>query len=252
MSRPDADEADYLARYRPDAFERPSLAVDVVLLRMRASELEVLLLQRSQHPFRGCWALPGGFVRIDESLDAAAARVLAEKAGLAQPEPWLEQLKAFGRPDRDPRMRVVTVAYFALVDAGRVEVVAPTRPHSAVWARVRVEDNADEPFHVMGPAGERLELGFDHAAILREAFRVLRDRIDGPVLGFQLLPPQFTLRELQAVHEAVLGRPLNKDSFRRKILASGLVAPTGEREDAVGHRPAERYRIVAGREIPGP
>jgi len=231
-----SDEAAFLASYDAEGFERPSLAVDVVLLTVIDRSLQVLVIRRDQHPFAGCWTLPGGFVGIDESLSDAARRVLADKTGLRGV--FLEQLHAFGDPGRDPRMRIVSVGYVALVDASR----APEGPGR--WARVEV------PWAGVtgGPVtvsvdDEPQPLGFDHDRIAGTAVRRLRERLDASPIGFQLLPERFTLRELQAVHETILGHGVNKDSFRRRMLATGQLEATGEREQAVGHRPAELYRF---------
>ena len=234
------DEARFLARYDPKKFERPSVTVDVVLLTVQAGRLSTLLIRREQHPFRGRWALPGGFVRMTESLDAAAARVLAEKAGLGRV--WLEQLYTFGSLDRDPRTRVISIAYYALVsderlaakkpDTGRVmaEIVVPWEGETGGGVELRGED---------GP----LTLAFDHAQIVGTAIKRIRGKLDYAPIGFQLLPERFTLFDLQRVHETVLGRSVNKDSFRRRMLASGMLEASGEMQQDVGHRPAELYQF---------
>ena len=225
------DGAAFLARYDAARFPHPSLAVDVVLLTVDRGALRALLIRRAAHPFAGTWTLPGGFVGIDEALDAAAARVLRVKVGLEQV--FVEQLHTFGDPGRDPRTRIVSVAYIALVDAARAPV------GHGVWAAVDASDPA-----VVVADGQPLTLGFDHAAILAAARARLRSRIDAGAIGAQLLPSTFTLRQLQDVHEAVLGQPTNKDSFRRRMLATGQLEATGAREGDVGHRPAELYRFV--------
>ncbi len=236
-------EADYLAAYDAEAFERPSVAVDVALISASEGALRVLLVERSEHPQRGRWALPGGFVAPNESLDEAAERVLAVKARLTGV--FLEQLYTFGDPTRDPRTRVISVAYYALVDAATWDRAARDTEKLRV-ARLVVpwEGETGGPVEARDPDDRPLALAFDHEQILGMAVRRLRGKLDYAPIGFQLLPPQFTLRRLQDVHETILGRPLNKDSFRRRMLASGNLEATGEREECVGHRPAERYRIA--------
>lgn len=225
---------------RPKAFAdypKPSVAVDVVCLTVQEGALSVLLYERTIEPERHSYALPGGFVQIDEGLDAAAARLLRDKAGLT--EVFLEQLYTFGDPRRDPRGRVITVAYYALLDAPRFQAA------TAVPARVDVPwlGETGGPVEVR-LSGRRLPLFLDHADILGLAIKRLRGKLDYSPVGFQLLPREFTLRALQDVHEAVRGEPVNKDSFRRRMLATGLLEATGARESEVLHRPAELYRFV--------
>jgi 8-oxo-dGTP diphosphatase len=236
-----SEEQAFLEAYDPKAFDRPSLAVDVAILTVIEGGLEVALVQRTEHPHLGRWALPGGFVRMNESLDKAATRVLREKAGLA--DVYLEQLYTFGEPARDPRTRVVSVAYYALVDPLRL---APTGDASLKFGRIVVpwEGETGGPVEVRDADGHDMPLAFDHADILGMAVKRIRGKLDYTPIGFQLLSETFTLRRLQDVHETILGRTLNKDSFRRRMLASGLLGATGERETEVGHRPAELYRFM--------
>jgi 8-oxo-dGTP diphosphatase len=238
-----SEERDFLAAYDAEEFDRPSLAVDVAILTVIERGLEVALVQRGEHPHRGRWALPGGFVRMDESLDRAAARVLGDKAGLR--DVYLEQLYTFGDPGRDPRTRVITVAYYALADHARLEQQR-TGDRSLVFGRIAVpwEGETGGPVEVRDAEAGDMPLAFDHADILGMAVKRIRGKLDYTPIGFQLLPETFTLRRLQDVHETVLGRSLNKDSFRRRMLASGLLEATGERETEVGHRPAELYRFT--------
>jgi 8-oxo-dGTP diphosphatase len=231
---PRDSEAAFLASYDASKFERPSVTVDVALLTVAERRLQTLVLRRPQHPFKGRFALPGGFVGIDEPLDRAADRILREKTGLLRV--YLEQLYTFGDPHRDPRTRVITVAYYALVDRGRLgdELATVGVP----WA-----GETGGPVELWSSSGERLPLAFDHADILGMAVKRIRGKLDYTPIGFQLLPERFTLLDLQRVHETVLSRPLNKDSFRRRMLASGLLEATGESEKDVDHRPAELYRF---------
>ncbi|NTW28520.1 MAG: NUDIX domain-containing protein [Coriobacteriia bacterium] len=230
------DDREFLATYDSTQFERLSVAVDVVLLSVFDGVLRVLVVERDEPPQQGKWALPGTFVRTDESLDEAARRALATKAQISNV--FVEQLYTFGAPERDPRTRVISVTHYALV--------APERLGDADLRRVRVpwEGEAGGPVEVVDSQGSRLPLAFDHAEILGMAVKRLRGKLDYSPIGFQLLPERFTLRRLQDVHETILGRPLNKDSFRRRMLASDQLEATGEREDDVEHRPAELYRFI--------
>jgi 8-oxo-dGTP diphosphatase len=237
----DTEEA-FLASYDISQFDRPSLAVDVVVLSAAAGALEVVVYRRKEHPARGRYALPGGFVRLDESLDRAAARLLRDKAGLAGV--FIEQLYTFGAPGRDPRGRIVTVAYYALVAAERVRAAAEEVGAQVARVRVPWPREAGGEVELLDGGGRELPLAFDHALIVGMAVKRIRGKLDDSPIGFQLLPTEFTLRQLQDVHEAIRGEPLNKDSFRRKMLMSGVLEATGERERDAAHRPAELYRFV--------
>ena len=186
--------------------------------------------------------MPGGFVGIDESLEGAAQRVLAEKAGVNGI--FLEQLFTFGAVDRDPRTRVISVSYYALVEPGTLDRAAQ-EDSDLLFADLGVnwQGETGGPAFARDGAGKQLPLALDHAEILGVAVKRLRGKLNYTPVGFQLLPTDFTLRRLQEVHETILGRPLNKDSFRRRMLSSGLLEATGRREDAVGHRPAELYKF---------
>ncbi len=223
---------------------RYAVAVDVVLLSAFEGDLFTVLVRRKEAPFRGQWALPGAFVQTDESLEATAQRVLRDKAGTG--DVFLEQLYTFGAPRRDPRGRVVTVAHYALVDRRRFEAVRGGAGAAAGVARISVpwEGETGGPVEVVGLDGLPLALAFDHADILGMAVKRVRGKLDYTPIGFQLLPETFTLAQLQEVHETVLGWPLNKDSFRRRMLASGQLEATGEVQREVQHRPAELYRFV--------
>lgn len=229
------EELDFLRSYDPGAFERPSVAVDVVLLTVRDGSLWTLLYRRPEHPDQGRFALPGGFVGIDEALDAAAGRLLAAKATVQ--DVFLEQLYTFGDPARDPRMRVVAVVYYALVPEQVFEHA------TGVQARLRVswEGEAGGPVEALGDDGEPLPLAFDHAAMVGTAVQRIRGKLSYVPIAFELLPTTFTLLQARRVYEAIRGRPLNKDSFRKTLLGSGLVEATGDRQVGVG-RPAAVYR----------
>jgi len=204
---------------------RPALTVDCVVFGVEEGALKVLLIQRDLEPFRGRWALPGGFVRLDESLDEAALRELREETGLDRV--YLEQLYTFGTVDRDPRERVVSVAYCALVRLSDHQVKAATDARAAAWFTLE-----DVP-----------RLAFDH----REILEVARDRLQGKLryrpIGFELLPPRFTLTQLQTLYETILERPVDKRNFRKKVLATGLLEGLEEVQQGVAHRAAQLFRF---------
>jgi len=206
-------------------YPRPSLTVDAVVFGLDDEDLKVLLIQRDLPPFEGQWALPGGFVRIDETLEQAVKRELREETGLASV--YLEQLFTFGDLDRDPRERTVTVAYYALVNLRDHRVQAATDARNAAW--FAVEDVA--------------KLAFDHVRILRRALERLRGKVRYQPIGFELLPDKFTLGQLQALYEKVLDRPLDKRNFRKKILGMGILVELDEIESDVAHRAARLYRF---------
>jgi 8-oxo-dGTP diphosphatase len=239
----ETDESRFLADYDPNAFERLSVAVDVALVSAFDGHLYTLLTRRREHPHKDRWSLPGGFVGPSESLDDAAARTLRDKAGLSNV--FLEQLYTFGDPHRDPRTRVISVAYYALIEKARF-VNTAARGDAVITPRLRVPWRGETggAVHPIGADGHDLPLAFDHADILGVAVKRLRGKLDYAPIGFQLLGETFTLLDLQRVHETVLGRTLNKDSFRRRMLASGLLKATGRAQQGVEHRPAELFRFA--------
>ena len=202
----------------------PAVTADVVVFTVEAGRLAVVLIRRAEWPHAGKWALPGGFVGIDESLKRAAWRELREETGLNAA--YLEQLGAFGRPDRDPRERVITVVYIALVPADRLDLQAGSDAKEARLFRV----------------DELPELAFDHAKIISHAIERVRDRLDTAGVAMRLMPESFTLPELQRGCEAVAGRRFDKRNFRKKLDALGLVEATGELRQGGAHRPAKLYR----------
>jgi 8-oxo-dGTP diphosphatase len=206
-------------------FARPALTVDVVVFALDEEDLQVMLIQRDLPPFAGEWALPGGFVRVEETLEEAAIRELREESGLA--DIFLEQLYTFSDIERDPRERVVTVAYYALVNLAGHHVQASTDARNAAWF----------------PVGELPELAFDHRQIVEAALERLRGKVRYQPIGFELLPEQFTLRQLQHLYEIVLGRPLDKRNFRKKVLGMGILKDTHEIEKDVAHRAARLFRF---------
>ncbi|WP_342152853.1 NUDIX hydrolase [Methylorubrum sp. SB2] len=233
----------FLAAYDPDAYGRLALTVDVVLMGIRDGQPAVLLLKRAEPPQAGLRALPGGFVGVEETLEAAAERVLCDKAGLSGFH--LEQLYTFGAIGRDPRMRIVSVAYLALLPEAAF-AAAQSNGAGLLPAVIEVPwaGEAGGPVAVRAPdESGSLRLAFDHADILALAILRLRGKLAYSGVGFALLPERFTLRQLQAVHEAILGTPLNKPAFRRRMLDRGWLEPTGEREAGTSFRPPELYRF---------
>lgn len=228
------------ATYDPNAYDRPSVTVDLVLLTVDNGVVQVLLTRRGEAPFAGAFALPGGFVRIDEGLEDAARRVLSDKAGLEADTAYLEQLYTFGDPLRDPRMRIITVAYYALIPATQLHAVL-RQGQDVTLAKLSLPDDAAL---AMTADGALLALAFDHAAILTHALNRLRAKANYAPVTLALLPEKFTLRALQSVHEAIIGVPVNKPAFRRKMLDSGWIKATGEMETGEAFRPAELYRAV--------
>ncbi|WP_164012193.1 NUDIX hydrolase [Pyxidicoccus trucidator] len=206
-------------------YPRPALTVDCVVFGQDDEDLKVLLIQRGVEPYAGRWALPGGFVRMDEALDVAARRELEEEAGIRPVH--MEQLYTFGEPGRDPRGRVITVAYFALVKLSDHKLHAATDAREAAWFSVW-----DTP-----------KLAFDHADILATALQRLKGKVRYQPIGFELLPPKFTLTQLQRLYEIILERPLDKRNFRKKILAMDLLEELDEVEQDVSHRAARLYRF---------
>lgn len=238
---PADDEVAFLSAYDPDAYERLSLAVDLALVSIVDEAIVTLLVRRQEHPFRDRLSLPGGFVTPRESLDEAAGRVLRDKVGLDKV--YLEQLYTFGACDRDPRTRVVSVAYYALVEPRRFVGAAASDQGTSI-GRIEVPWSGEEGGLVIvrDAAGRVQPLAFDHGDMLGLVVRRLRGKLDYAPVGFRLLPREFTLLALQKVHEAILGRRLNKDSFRRRMLAQGFLHATGCMQIGRG-RPAELYRF---------
>ena len=206
-------------------YARPALAVDCVVFGLDENDLKVLLIQRKLQPFQHTWALPGGFVRIHETIDEAARRELEEEAGVS--EIYLEQLYTFGALTRDPRERVVTVAYFALAKLSDHRIRAATDAMGVGWFSLD-----DLP-----------KLAFDHQEIVLRAHERLRGKVRYAPVGFELLPPRFSLTQLQRLYEIILGTELDKRNFRKKILSLDLIVETDEVEQGVRHRAARLYRF---------
>jgi 8-oxo-dGTP diphosphatase len=209
-------------------YPRPSVTADCVVFGVTFESggpaLRALLIERGEAPFEGSLALPGGFVRIDETVDDAARRELREETGLG--DVFLEQLYTFSALDRDPRGRVVSVAYYALVNLAEHSVQSGTDARAARWF----------------PVQDAGSLAFDHDQILAVALERLRAKVRYQPIGFEMLPERFKLSQLQALYEAILGRPLDKRNFRKRFLAMELLTQAGE-ERGVPHRAARLFRF---------
>lgn len=233
---PETSEDEFLAGYDARRFPRVAVSVDVVLLTIRAGRFSILLVRRARHPFLGRWALPGGFVRADEDLDQAAMRELAEETGLSQlpPGAHVEQLRAYGTPGRDPRMRVVSVAYVALAP----DVPEPRAGSDADLARFWPLTELD--------ATDGPETAFDHARIISDGVERARAKMECTPLATAFLEEPFTLSDLRHVYEEVWATRQDPSNFRRKVLRlEGFVVPVGEiagPRGVQGGRPAELYR----------
>jgi len=220
--------------YDPSEFPAFAVTVDIVVLTMAKGRLHVLLVQRGVDPFAGMWAIPGGFKRPDETLDEAAQRELFEETGVDGAR-LLRQFGAYGNPDRDPRMNVVTVAYVAVIR----DIGTPAASTDAAAAALVPVDDA---------LSGLVPLAFDHATILGDAVERVRADLELTGTATAFLPPTFTLAELRNVYEAVWNVRFDAANFRKRVLAEdGWVLPTGRRArpGVAGGKPAELYR--AGR-----
>lgn len=208
-------------------YAHPAVTVDIVVFSIRDEQLKLLLIRRALAPFRGQWALPGGFVQMEEDLEQAARRELQEETGVT--DIFLEQLFSYGNPDRDPRERVISITYFALIPSDRIVLQAATDAEEADWFAL-----------------DRLpQLAFDHATIVADAQQRLRAKLEYSTLAFQFLAESFTLMELQKVYETILLKPQDKRNFRKWILALNQIEETGDMKREGAHRPAKTYRVKA-------
>ena len=206
-------------------YPHPAVTTDIVIFTIRQDELKVLLINRGLPPYQGMWALPGGFVNLGESLEEGARRELEEETGVA--DVYLEQLYTFGEPDRDPRERVITVAWYALVPTDEIDIKAGSDAEGVSWIGMQ-----DLP-----------ELAFDHRDILDMAYERLSAKLDYSTIAFQFMPRDFTLSELQHVYEVILREPMDKRNFRKRILGLDLIEETGKDKRDGAHRPARLYRV---------
>lgn len=206
-------------------YPRPALTVDCVVFGLDDEDIKILLIQRGLPPFGGQWALPGGFVHLDETLDEAAQRELGEETGIENI--FLEQFYTFGGLDRDPRERVVSVAYYGLVNLWDHHIQSTTDARDAAWF----------PFRQIP------KLPFDHDHIVAMAGDRLQGKVRREPIGFELLPKKFTLTQLQKLYEKILGQPLDKRNFRKKILKMQLLIELDETQNNVSHRAARLYQF---------
>jgi 8-oxo-dGTP diphosphatase len=201
----------------------PAVTVDCVVFGFDEADLKLLLIKRKLDPFKGRWALPGGFIKMEDSLEQAARRELADETGITQL--YLEQLYTFGEPERDPRERIISVAYYALVKLADHTVRAASDALEVAWF----------------PVAELPKLAFDHEKIVDTALKRLKAKVRYEPIGFELLPEKFTLGELQRLYETALEQPVDKRNFRKKILGMDLLEALDEYQQDVAHRAAQYY-----------
>ena len=218
----------------PETHPKPIATVDLVIFALSETGLEVLLLRREAKPFAGKWALPGGWIHVEEDadLESAARRVLKDKTGVETP--YLEQLQTFGGARRDPRGWSLSIAYVALIPAEEVRLRRGVNASDVTWRPV--EDDA-----------LTLPLAFDHGAILRSGLLRLRNKVEYSTLPVHLLPARFTLSELQSVYERILGRRLDKSAFRKRMAEADFVEPVPGEMRRASNRPAQLYRLKQAR-----
>lgn len=216
--------------YDVSKFEKPSVTVDVLFFTIKDNKLQVLLIKRAAWPFEGLWALPGGFVGMSEDLEIAAAREIREECGVKNL--FLEQLFTFGEPKRDPRTRVITVAYYGLAPSEEIKNIQRDEVKEANYFSV---DSLPK-------------MAFDHKKIIEVGFARLQSKIKYSNIVFGLLPKEFSLSEVQNIYEIIYGKKIDKRNFRKWMLSSGLLVSTGNRKSGLAHRPAELFKF-AKREV---
>jgi hypothetical protein len=202
-----------------------ALSIDCVIFGFKNSRLYILLVKHGEGISKGKWALPGGWIKYNESVDDAAYRILTAQTSVSNI--YLEQLKTFGQIDRYPTKRVITVAYFALVNPEDFELHPGTTVSEAQWFEFR----------------EVPDMIYDHNDILAFGFKHLKHKVQHEPIGFNLLPKKFTLHQLQELYEAVLEKKLDKPNFRRKLIKMNLLVPCNEKQKDVSHRAASLYRF---------
>ncbi|MFQ5660254.1 MAG: NUDIX domain-containing protein [Gammaproteobacteria bacterium] len=210
--------------YRYD-YPHPAVTTDIVIFTIQDEQLKVLLIRRASEPFKGHWALPGGFVEIDEDLEDAALRELKEETGITGV--YLEQLYTFGKPDRDQRERVISVAYYAMAPFERLAIKPASDAREVTWTA----------------CNQLPPLAFDHANIVNIAHNRLASKLGYSTIALQFMPEKFTLSELQRVYEIIQGGSLDKRNFRKRMLAYGCIADTGKKRRNGNHRPARLYNV---------
>jgi 8-oxo-dGTP diphosphatase len=208
-------------------FEQPSVTTDLVVFTIKNNSLKVLLVKRDVEPFKNKWALPGGFVRIDESLEDSAKRELFEETGVKNV--YLEQLYSFGNPERDPRGRIITISYFALINSNEIKLKASTDVSEAKWFSV----------------SKIPSLAFDHKEILDYAIKRLKWKFEYTTIAFSLIPKKFSLGELQKIYEFVFNKKFDKRNFRKKILSLSILKKEYIKKDAPYRHP-QLYSLKKG------
>lgn len=211
--------------YDISKFDKPSVTVDVLFFTIKEGKLQVLLIKRAAWPYQGYWALPGGFVKMDEDLETAAAREIFDECGVKNL--FLEQLFTFGEPKRDPRTRVITVAYYALAPSEDIK-------------KVQVDEVKEAKYF---PIDSLPKMAFDHKKIVNVGFERLKSKIKYSNIVFGLLPNSFSLSEVQSIYEIIFGKKIDKRNFRKWILSSGLLISTGKKKAGLAHRPALQYKF---------
>ena len=219
-------EKEFLNSYNKNEYEKPSVAVDLLVITVKDDRLKIVLVRRSEHPFKDMLSLPGVFVGINETLDEAAARGAREEAGLA--DIYFEQLYTWGDIDRDPRMRIISVSYLSLTPAEKLTLSAGSRTSSA------------ELYDVEELLASGEELAFDHRKIIGYGRERIRNKTEYSRIAFEFLPKEFTLPQLQRVYEILLGKPLYKANFRRRV--APLIDETERMTSGDAHRPSRIYK----------
>lgn len=207
-------------------YPHPAVTTDIVIFTVRDKQLKLLLIMRGGEPFKGKWALPGGFVQLDEDLETGARRELAEETGVSGV--YLEQLYTYGAVDRDPRERVITIAYSALIPSDKIVLQAATDAEAVGWFSM----------------DELPELAFDHKKIVDMAHQRLVAKLDYSTIAFQFMPDEFTLSELQDVYEIILREEMDRRNFRKWMLALDQIKETGGERREGAHRPAKLYKVI--------
>lgn len=204
-------------------FPRPSVTIDCVVFGYDGADLSILLINRNEEPYKNFWTIPGGFLHIDETFEAAAQRILQTKTGLA--ELFLEQLYTFDATDRDPRGRVLSVVYFSLINPLKYNIVAGSTTNDIKWFKT----------------SKLPKLGFDHKEIVKTALARLKSKVTYQPMGFELLNTHFTLTELQQLYECILEKEIDKRNFRKKILSTKILKATGLKKTGLKNRQPELY-----------
>ena len=212
-------------------YPHPAVTTDIVIFTMRDERLQLLLIKRREAPYRGKWALPGGFLQIKETIDECAVRELEEETGVSNV--YLEQLYTFGEVKRDPRERVISVAYFALIPSNKLDIRPSSDADAVGWFGMN----------------ELPKLAFDHNEIVEKAYERLTAKLRYSTIAFQFLPKEFTLTELQNVYEIILQESIDKRNFRKSIFALDAIIETKKMQSEGAHRPAKLYKLKNPKQV---